>query len=74
MIVNPKKLLDTIAKQMSEIEERAPGYRKELLETLSEIIALERQNQEQGINVRAKIYDKCDALGKVLASKSKAEK
>lgn len=71
MIVNPQKLLETVTKQIARIDERSPGYKKDLLETISEILALERQNQEQGINIRQKIFDKCDALGKLVAGRTK---
>jgi len=67
MPVNRKKLLELLKLQFNDVNDRCTGYKKELLETIAEIIALEQQHRVQGTNIRQKVSDKCSDLGKFLA-------
>ena len=49
--------------ESGKLPERCDGYREEVIETLCEIITLERQHRREGIYIKQKIADKCNALG-----------
>lgn len=66
MPINQKKVISIIIKQCNKIEERCDGYREELINNVSDIIDYERQHAIQGINIKQKIADKCDATGNYL--------
>lgn len=67
MPLNDRKIITIILDECESIEERCDGYREELVETITEIIALERQHRVQGTNIQQKINDKCNAAGNFLA-------
>lgn len=66
MPVNRKRLLELLKRQFNNVEERCDGYKRELLETIAEIITLEQQHRIQGTSIRQKVSDKCSALGAFL--------
>lgn len=61
-----KRVLNIILEECRTRDERFPGYRQELVETLSEIIQLEREHRVQGTNIRQRIADKIGALGRLI--------
>lgn len=67
MPLNQKKIISIILNECESIEERCDGYREELIEVITEIIALERQHRVQGTNIQQKINDKCKAAGHFLS-------
>ena len=67
MPLNDRKIITIILDECESIQERCGGYREELIETITEIIALERQHRVQGTNIQQKINDKCSAAGNFLA-------
>ena len=67
MALNQQRLIQIIMDESRKLPERCPGYRDEVIETLCEIITLERQHQREGIYIKQKIADKCNALGRLLA-------
>lgn len=69
MPLNERKIITIILDECESIEERCNGYREELVETIAEIIVLERQHRVQGTNIWQKINDKCNAAGNFLARK-----
>jgi len=69
MPLNEKKIIAMILAQCDHIEERCPGYRKEILEVVSEILLLERQHRTQGTNIQQKIGDRCNVAGQILADR-----
>ena len=69
MPLNDRKIITIILDECESIEDRCDGYREELVETITEIIALERQHRVQGTNIQQKINDKCNAAGNFLARK-----
>ena len=67
MALNQQKLISIIMDESRKLPERCEGYRREVIETLSEIITLERKHRREGIHVKQKIADKCNALGRFLS-------
>jgi hypothetical protein len=66
-----KRVLSIILEECKKRQERFPGYREELIQTLSEIIQLERDHRVQGTNIRQRIADKVGALGRLIAEGGK---
>jgi len=62
-----KKIVSIISDQCKNIDERCKGYREEILNTIADIMELERQHRIHAINIQQKINDKCDATGRYLA-------
>lgn len=62
-----KKIVSIISDQCHNLDERCRGYRDEILNTVADILALERQHRIRSINIQQKINDKCDATGRYLA-------
>ena len=67
MPLNERKIIGIIIEECNTIEERCTGYRGELVETVTDIINLERQHRVQGTNIQQKVNDKCNATGRYLA-------
>jgi hypothetical protein len=68
-----KRVLSIILEECKTRQERFPGYREELIQTLSEIIQLERDHRVQGTNIRQRIADKVGALGRLIADAEKSQ-
>ena len=68
MTVSQQKLLSVIRDRVDQIDEadRVPGYRGDLLETLAQIVVLEKEHLEARTQIQKKINDKAQALGTVL--------
>jgi hypothetical protein len=67
MPLSSQRVLSIIIEECRNRDERFKGYHKELIDTLSEIIKLERDHRVQGTNIRQKVADKIDALGRLIA-------
>ena len=67
MPLNDQKIINIILNECKIIEERCDGYKEELLEVITEIIAAERQHRIQGTHIQKKITDKCNAAAAFLA-------
>ena len=68
MALNQQKLVSIIMGESRKLPERCAGYRAEVIETLCDIITLERQHRREGIYIKQKVADKCNALGRFLAA------
>jgi len=68
-----QRVLKIIFEECNGRELRFHGYHKELIETLSEIIQLERDHRVQGTNIRQRIADKIGALGRLIADSNETE-
>lgn len=66
-----QRVLAIIFEECRKRDQRFPGYHKELIATLSDIIQLEREHRVQGTNIRQRIADKIGALGNLIADSSK---
>lgn len=69
MPLNERKTISIILEECMKLPERCPGYREELIETLSDIIQAERQHRVQSTNIQQKVNDKCSAAGRFLAAR-----
>ena len=69
MSFNAKKMADLIHNGCESIEERCPGYRQEILNTIVEILNAEREHKAQGTNIQKQVDQNCDAVGKFLYEK-----
>ena len=67
MPLNDKKIISIILKQCTGIEERCHGYRKEIIEVVSDILLYERGHRVSATNIQKKINDRCDAAARFLA-------
>jgi len=67
MSVNQQHLVEILRGQVGALEERTPNYRRELLDTLAEIIVLERTNRIRRIAIQQDVRAKCEALGTFLS-------
>ena len=66
MALNQQKLVSIIMDEAAKLPERCEGYREEVIETLAEIIRLEREHQREGTWINQKITEKFNALGRFL--------
>ncbi|MCY3632473.1 MAG: hypothetical protein F4129_08245 [Acidimicrobiia bacterium] len=66
--VSQQKLLSVIRDRVDQIDEsdRVPGYRRDLLETLAQIVVLEKEHLEAKTQIQKKINDQAQALGTIL--------
>jgi hypothetical protein len=62
-----QRVLAIIFEEAKKCDQRFPGYHKELILTLGDIIQLERDHRVQGTNIRQRIADKIGALGHLIA-------
>ena len=69
MPLHGKKVISIIINECKATDNRCVGYKDELIETLSDIITLEKQHRVQGTNIQQKINDKCNTLGGYLFNK-----
>jgi hypothetical protein len=68
MAVDPRRLLAVFKKQCEDIPERVPKYRDELLVTIADVIAAEREHMLRATQVQQRITDFCARLGDFIAS------
>ncbi len=68
MPLNDSKVREIIREEVQSLEERCPGYREVLADTLDTIIELEWQHQVRPMKIQQKISDKCNAAGRWLAA------
>ncbi|MCY4384868.1 MAG: hypothetical protein OXE44_17180 [Nitrospinae bacterium] len=69
MPLNERKIIGIILDECNTVEERCDGYREELIDSITDIITLERQHLVQGTNIQQKVNDKCNAAGLFLTEK-----
>ena len=68
MAVNRSQLLAVLKGQIEAIDEgeRMPGYHKELLSTLADILTYESAHQTKKTDIVIDMRGKCEALGEAL--------
>lgn len=71
MPLNQKMIVSIIIEQMKDIDERCAGYRENILDAVTDILLLERQDRISHSNIQQKINDKCNAAGRYLADRMK---
>lgn len=64
MTVSQQKLLSVLREQVGEVDEadRIPGYQDYLLETLAQIVVLEKEHLSARTQIQIKVTDKTQAL------------
>jgi hypothetical protein len=73
MPLHSKRVMTIITDECNKIAPRFGGYNNQLLQTLAEILQLERNHRVQGTNVRQKVSDQIAALGDLI-SRDRAKK
>ena len=74
MPLHGRKVISIIVDECKATDNRCAGYRDELIETLGDIINLEKQHRVQGTNIQQKVNDKCSALGRYLLERRRDNK
>ena len=73
MPANDRKIVEIIFAEIDNIEERCPGYHKELKDAASDVITVERQNRVSRTNIRQKVEDRINDVGQFLARERERE-
>jgi hypothetical protein len=63
-------LIDALKWEIDQLPERYIGYHKALLDTLVDVVALERENAMVRINIVQKVRDKTESLAKLVETKA----
>lgn len=71
MPLNHKMIASIIIEQVKELDERCSGYKENILDAVTDILLLERQDRISHSNIQQKINDKCNAAGRHLADRMK---
>ena len=66
MLQGGELLLDALKSEIQELPERCPGYHRAVLDTLVDIVMLEREHQSSKIAVVQKMKEKTEALAKFV--------
>lgn len=67
MPLNEMKVLSILLEECKTIEERCQGYKEEIVEGVTDIIAAERQHRVERTRIQQKINDRLHAAGDFLA-------
>ena len=59
-------LVEALKKEMDDLPERCPGYRRAALDTLIDIVTLEREHRAARIPIVQKMKEKAEALAKFV--------
>ena len=73
MPANDQKVTEVVLEEVIRTEERYPGYREVLAETLARVIALEREHRVQRIDIQKRIGEICLEAGNRLVRESTAK-
>lgn len=66
MAVDQRKLITVLKASVEDVEERYPGYRKELLDYVAQVVMLEREHEQKATQIQKKVGDRIDALGTLI--------
>ena len=66
MPADNQKILSIMMAEIRSIEDRCPGYREELGDTLAEIIGMVRDHKVNRTNIDQRVADKVNATGRFL--------
>ena len=70
MTTSQSQLAAILKERIVEIEEKCPGYRARIADTLAKIISLEYQNKIKPIAIRQEVKKQSLELGNFLAGQS----
>lgn len=63
MAYNDRKIVKILMEQCQTLDERFPGYRKDMKDLLVEVLNLERTHAISRMNITQKIGDRVNTLG-----------
>ena len=66
MSLNAEKMANLIQNECESVEDKCPGYRKEILNAIIEILIAEKDHKAQKTNIQKRVDQTCDAVGKFL--------
>ena len=66
MAVDQRKLISVLRAAVDDIEERYVGYRADLLDTVAQVVMLEREHEQKATQIQKKVGDRIDALGTLI--------
>ncbi len=69
-MASPKLVVDAIKRRCADVEPRIEGYEKELLTTVVDILAREREHRVSPTNVQQKVQDHIEVLGDQIWKRS----
>ena len=72
MPLDGQRVVRILLEECSNLSEQYPGYRKDVLDVVTDILALERQRAWQNISIQKKIVDKIEAAGNHFARRKPA--
>jgi hypothetical protein len=65
-------LLEALRREIEDLPERCPGYHRAVLDTLVDIVTLEREHRAARIPIVQKMKEKTEALAKFVELKEEA--
>lgn len=66
MAVDQRKLISVLRAAVNDIEERYVGYRVDLLDSVAQVVMLEREHEQKATQIQKKVGDRIDALGTLI--------
>jgi hypothetical protein len=70
MAVDQRKLIAVMRDAVTSVEERYPGYRRDLFDYVAQIVMLEREHERKATQIQKKVADKVAALGTLVDKKA----
>lgn len=67
--MDAKRVIEIILEEAAKTEERFPGYREEIAQSVAQIVLIEKQHKFASKNVKQEIADQINLLGAELAKK-----
>jgi hypothetical protein len=61
-------VLEALRHEIGSLPERRPGYRREVLATVADIVGFEREHAEVKISIVRRVTDKTEALARLVGS------
>lgn len=71
MAYNDRKVVSILLEQCKNIEDRCPGYKKEMIDLVSEVLLMERAHLVSKTNISQKISDQVNTVGQFLYMRRK---
>ena len=72
--MSTRRIINIIKEKCQQAPERAPDYRKVLLDTVSDIVWAEHQHSIQATRIQKIVTDNCEALGDFIQRNTPEQK
>lgn len=66
MGISHQQLIQTLKNEVDLVSERYPGYRRDLMEALADLVAIEADHERSPTRVFQRVSDKIEALGDLI--------